>query len=371
MVDPSPVVCRIAQSVGRSFLNYLHLYNFLRRRVSQSLSSRPLRVVGSTREFWDGVRREDIRAGDQVEFRDAFVTEWIPRLPGVASNREGAFGNGGSSRSSIADILAMESAAETVEDPGAGAIRLANPDRSSTTIPLSITTPDAWLVDLGIPVQVSAAVYSSFRNRMKNGCAATDRLRAMVVQGPLHQFDANSLKSIGSMISDSFMEKLTTPLGIPAVHLDLVSPLDVHFQHHDSHPPGFLWAIVRSRHSMRVVHHLPDHPDRLSPDARPTVSLHPVAPYIHYTRLTSRRQLDSVDDVDEGAAAFQRRHAIIQPGQPDPARHGVDQIEVLTEFDLVRRRFTTSIPIEGLHGQAEDVDRAARVLSDLQRARPK
>jgi len=92
---------------------------------------------------------------------------------------------------------------------------------------------------------------------MINGGAATNRLRGLVVHGPLRQLDANSLKSIGSQVSDAFLRKMISPLGVPTLHLELLSPLDVNFQHHDSYPPGFLWAVVRSRRCMQVTHHFP------------------------------------------------------------------------------------------------------------------
>jgi len=98
------------------------------------------------------------------------------------------------------------------------------------------------------------------------------------------------------------------------------------------------------------------------------VTVQNVPPYIHYTHLASKRLLHSADDVNAAADAFKKCRAILPSDQVDLASRGIDQIEVLTEFDTVIRRFATSIPIEGITEQAGAMDRAAGVFSDLQRA---
>jgi hypothetical protein len=72
----------LVEKVSESFLNYLHLWTWLDQKMIHHLSGRPRKTFVSAKDFWNSVFQGEIHPGDRVKFKEAFVTEWLPKSPG-------------------------------------------------------------------------------------------------------------------------------------------------------------------------------------------------------------------------------------------------------------------------------------------------
>ena len=167
------VLDTLVEQVSGSFLNYLRLGTWLDYQITHRLSGRPHREFESVEGFWQSILNEELYPGDKIVFKQAYVTEWTPRMPGqlwiVHRGKRDAF----YSEEQLSEIRKgkgfwSESTLESQSISPMGVVRLPFGNDKLHYAALSITTIDSWCCDLGVPVVFSASVYDAFiRRRIK------------------------------------------------------------------------------------------------------------------------------------------------------------------------------------------------------------
>lgn len=359
------------EKVANSFLGHLHLWTWFDQEVTALLSGRQTSHFDSVCSFWDGVFNESLRPGGRITFRNCFLTEWIPRSPGLAwyMDRAGELPQwyGDEILSSVRKGagFALESSADTSAQEPFGVVRLAFSESRTNYAALSLTTADSWSCDLGVPVIVSSAVYNAFIKARLHGNAVEGTIQGVLKAGPIPGLHPDLPKSLGSEINESFLRQVYHPGGYPSVYIELVSPLDVKFRTHGTHPPGSLWAITRQTHTAQVTHYAG------SDSVPPRVTVRPCEPWTSYVLLTATAEIHEPDAIRAHVKNFGAGLSFTLSDVPHGGRGPRDHVgvDVLTEFDARSRYFKTAIPIER-QPWSDGAIRAeiSRTLGDLQRA---
>lgn len=328
--------------ISGSFVNYLNLGTWFNHLVGHRLSGRPLKEFDSVEGFWQSISNEDLSPGDKIFFRQSYVSEWVPRVPGQIW-----FAHKDENRMSLAKGFLghmREGKAfwseSSLDFTGAieplGVVRLPFGEDKLHFAALSLTTIDSWYCDLGVPLVFSASVYDAFiRKRIKQNSVEAS-LTGYLQFGNVPLLQAGLLKSIGSDISDEFLARISTPTSVPNVYIHVISPLDVHFRSNDTHPPGCLWAVERSVHTATVRHYT---------ESRKRV-VTPCEPYASYGLLTAHVNLNERDHIRYYVEQFKKASAKPPQIPEEHERGDLGSVEVLTEFDSRKRYFATSVPIE-------------------------
>ena len=217
--------------ISKSFLNYLHLATWIDQRVASLISGKSVYVYSSVEQFWKDIAQENLPVGSRIRFKEAFITEWVPRIPGgpwienlkdikLNELRDGyRIASSGILRSTVKPL---------------GVIRLPFGKDKTSFAALSLTTIDSWYCDLGIPLLVSESVYNSFSSkRVKNNSVEGD-IEGILCFDTHPQMNAELFKSLGSEISKDYLDSIFTPSSMPYVYLSIVSPLDVKLRSHNS-----------------------------------------------------------------------------------------------------------------------------------------
>lgn len=357
------IATRAARAVGGSFLSYLHLGEWLQQRFASVYAARPPQKFDATGDFWRRLYDGDLAPGSRVQFTDALITDWFPRMPGTAWALR--FENGGDTR----DTWTLNSEARhrlvigqlAQGQSGFGVVRLptAAADEKRYAV-LSVSTADSALVDLGIPLVVSRAVYDRFAStRIRQHAVIAPHLDAVLEAGPPPLLNPDLLRSVGAKIEERFLERLTVATRMPSVYLRLESPVGLRLLSNDSSPEGHLWALARvdldrvgaqpgRSEFSQLLHEAKTSDDFESVFARDVLA--PGYAFLVYaSSLSSREEIDGFVDAFEPTAA--------------------GEFEVLTEFDVSRRRFATAVPplLADASFAATDAERVAEILADLDR----
>ena len=333
-----------AKPIYDSFLNYLHLGSWLNQRFSSILAKKPVRLFSSVSDFWSHVFTENITVGDRIKFTEAFITEWVPRVPGgLWRSHNASFDNLDYIRKG--KRLFFESDPRDPSDKPFGVVRLPFGSIKSEFAVLSLTTYDAWHCDLGIPLLVSSSVYDSFVSRRFQRNAVEGEVEGILCLGKPVLLDAELLGSLGSDINKAHLSGLITPESIPYVYLKIVSPLDVNFRSHNTHPPGFLWNINRLTYRYGESNNTRDFENQ-----RDTT-------YIRYEYKGLSAKLNILDEVEACVNAFRIGDLCVLidessdnlrlkfRDEPHEGLRAILKNEVLTEFDARSRHFRTSVPL--------------------------
>lgn len=352
--------------ISGSFVNYLNLGTWFNHLVGHHLSGRRVKEFDSVEGFWQSISNEELGPGDKIFFPQSYVSEWVPRVPGqiwFAHKDENriSFAKGflGHMREGKA-FWTQSSLDSTGAIEPLGVVRLPFGEDKLHFAALSLTTIDSWYCDLGVPLVFSASVYDAFiRKRIKQNSVEAS-LTGYLRFGNVPLLQAGLLKSIGSDISDEFLARISAPTSMPSAYIHVISPLDVQFRSHNTHPPGCLWAVERSVHIARVKHY---------PQSRKSVDT-PCEPYASYGLLISHVNLNERDHIQYYVGQFKK--ASCRPPQLPEQHERADlaSVEVLTEFDSRNRYFATSVPIEKTPWNNKvSSERIQRTLSELSSAR--
>jgi hypothetical protein len=355
------------ERLSESFLGYLHLWTWLDQKITHQLSGRPQRTFDSVSDFWGSALAEDISPGDRVRFKEAFVTDWIPRSPG-------RIWHGGCDKATLEHLrkgvgFFSESLLQqrTGYHEPLGVIRLPFGEDVLNYAALSITTADCWCCDLGIPLMVSSSVYDSYLSKRNRHAAVEATIEGIIQFGKTPLLHRDLLRSIGSSVSEEFLDSIITGASLPGIYISIASPLSVSFRSHDTHPPGFLWAIDRSRLNARVIHHF-------GANWEPTrTEVLPCEPYSNYGFLAAFTQLEDRGETLAVIDAFRQGSClpahVAQKKKLKLQSHGVLSHDVLTEFDARHRYFGSAVPIEREPWRDEAAKKLiSSVLADLGKA---
>ncbi|MBT9312019.1 hypothetical protein [Leptothoe kymatousa] len=337
------IITELAKPISRSFLNYLHLSEWVNQRLTSVFSGKSVRTFESVEDFWKQIFEETLYIGDRIRFKEAFIMEWLPRSPGelwldnlkqfgleLDALRKG-------------HPIALSSLISNAIAP-LGVIRLPFGDSNESYAALSLTTVDSWHCDLGIPVIVSSSVYDSFLSRRIEGNAVAGEVEAILCFGEIPLFSPKLISSLGSDVNIDFLSSISTHRGLPNVYLKVVSPLDVKFNYHDTHPPGFVWCIDRQVRDKQVIHS----PVTPKSAKKPRIDIKDTEPYLTYgfsaisTQISDRNELQScLSCLKAGNFSYEQQSTVPSP----ESIIGLVQLDILTEFDARCRYFKTSVPL--------------------------
>lgn len=353
------VVETAARQISRAFLKYLHIGTWLDQRTMSLSSSRAVQIFTSVEPFWQRVSEKDLSAGDRVRFKGAFLTEWVPRSPGGIWSVKGlldSFRKGG-------DVNTCSIGSLTPSPTGV--VRLPFGSSTEEYAVLSLTTGDSWCCDLGIPCLVSASVYDSFlRSRVKQN-AVEGEMEALLCFGNVSLLNPQLLSTIGSDLSREILASIVKKR-LPIVYLKVVSPLDVKFRSHNTHPPGNLWCIYRSFMRREVPTWVP----RTDGLIGPTMEFRLSAPYVQYGFQTKNVQVSDKDAVKACVRTFKKHNPNNDGGsETPPSSNHVQTVrtDILTEFDARRKYFRFSVPlVDSAWTDYRALGQIKRTLTDLQ-----
>jgi len=361
--------------IANSFLGYLHLGSWFDDRLKSLVSGRGPKTFTSVEAFWRAVLREQLHHGDRIQFKNAFLTEWIPRLPGAPWHLLGDQADSPNLRSR--DYLRLGElrerkigvVSETSLDYGPhplGVVRLPVVDDPRTCACLCLTTVDAWCCDLGVPVIVSSSVYDAFVSRRQGVNAVEADLEGVLHFGTMPLLDQGFLKAMGVAVDSEFLRSVVTPTGHPYAFLRITSPLDTRMRTHGSAPPAFLWSISRKWITHAVTHYGVFSGSK----EKPRIKVVPTDPYWSYGFLLAPSQPDDPESVQKCVRGFKLGNIsawIPEVGAPC-AGPGVEVVEVLTEFDARAPHFSTAVPLVASPWQRpQQHRRIATVLQDMER----
>lgn len=368
---------QLMKAISGSFLNYLHLPFWLDQKVKNLISGRRAVKLGSIREFWLALFEDRLKHGDRVRFDDAFVCEWVPRLPGELWYKDFAGqtvglkemrGSGkGSKHLRPEDLTEIRLLTSLREEP-VGVMRYPLQDHTTQCATLCLTTHDYWCADLGVPLVVSTAVYDAFARAAHPFAAVETSIEAILQFGDIPTLAPGLIRSIGAEIDESYLTSIVTPLGAPTVYLAVVSPLSVRFRTHNKHPYGTLWSIWRRTASSRRARH-------------------GVSEHVNYVMSSLTVDFGEKDQFDNAVRYFQGEPKLPDPMKPrdldwfyqtimsgDRLGHDDGDVkrETLTEFDGRRRLLSARIPIvKHSWDKPRYRDEILRVLTDLRRQQEK
>ncbi|CUS39454.1 hypothetical protein COMA1_80030 [Candidatus Nitrospira nitrosa] len=356
-----------AKALAGSFLTYLHLPSWLDQRIKSLLSGRAPVDFISISQFCRALYGEELHAGDRVRFKQAFVSEWVPRLPGelwfkdfsgqTISHKERMSGRiykgkGYPKPEELTDIRWMASS----PDRPVGVVRYPFHTDNTTFATMSLTTLDYWSCDLAVPLVVSSSVYDAFVRARQPLQAVEATIEGVLQFAAIPSLDAGMISAIGAQVDQGFLRSVVTPLDAPSVFLSIVSPLDVRFRTNDTHPSGTLWTISR----------------------RTALTKRAIRSYggqvVDYIMEGLQFDLGKKELVDDAILHFQdssHHPCKIIPDWPrikDSSAPEERQVEyeTLTEFDARRKLFSARVPLAPRTWERPQLrGEIVRVLGDL------
>ena len=297
--------------------------------------------------------QEELRPGDRIRFKEAFVTEWVPLKPGQVWCDTKYQERSASDESHLETLRKGEEfttygVCESSKDfPPLGVVRIPLGQDRLRHAALSLTTVDSWCCDLGVPLVVSESVYRAFVERKVRSSVAEASIEGVLHAEQIPLLHPEHLKQLGSQITDEFLTALATPSAMPSVYIEVTTPFDIAFRAHNSHPPGCMWAIER------VEYNVPLGGQRDS---------------VLYEYLTTMAALHDRNDIRGKVNAFKMgspvyEEELINENYRHPAKKS---IEVLTEFDAQNHYFDAKVPLIATPWRdpriREEID---RILRDL------
>jgi hypothetical protein len=185
----------------------------------------------------------------------------------------------------------------------------------------------------------------------------------------LPNLDPELLACAGPDINRQFLLGMTTSLGYPMIFLEIRSPLDATLRTHGTHPPAFLWSIVRSIRNARVTYHI----GRSDSTTDTKIEVQPSPLYPVYSLLTAPVIPTDVEQVADCVNGFRTGNSL-----PDSlrtklgysnSRLGVESIQVLSEFDGRTKHFANAIPLTQQPWALESArSEIKQTISDLREA---
>lgn len=255
---------RFFGQVWDDFLGYMRVYEYIKLKAAR-ITGKSVSVP-SIESFWYSILGDkfggdkqpkflELRDGDVLKFKDVFLTDWAPKLPGRSWTIDGVedYAN---SQQHVDGFLEVDEKFYAVLPPegkkrvvaaGYGTIRIARRMRDADHFMyMSLVSKDKWHCDLGIPVVVSRQVYNKFYQYAEHG---SPWLRE--IEGVLHldeelPFEKLIPRAIGALLSPEAESTLRYRAGLPRCYLHVVSPLSVKPTYNDSHPMATAWTQFQS-----------------------------------------------------------------------------------------------------------------------------
>jgi hypothetical protein len=263
------LIKKVVGTIYDDLIKYYGLYGFIKLK-KKHLFSKPIEI-NSESDFWESILKADfkvivneehqeLRDGQILIFRDFYLSEWAPKLPGRLWTKEGLklmserFNH-------IQSIELLNEELQLKFDPngkkkailgGLGSVRV-NPTKNPYDfyMYMSITSGAIWSTDFGIPIVVSKSVYDEFKKKTgRIGGKNYEGVWIEKMEGqlmlekdlPLTDFIANS---VGGEISSSLKDALTRATFLPKCYVYVPSILNARLISHDNHPESVAWTLYR------------------------------------------------------------------------------------------------------------------------------
>jgi hypothetical protein len=248
--------------IVEDFVTYLRLYDILKINAMKIFEQK--NQFENQEHFWANILIDsfvgndnydffDLQNGQLVEFKDVYLTEWAPKLPGRIWTQEGHKNYiDGLNDKEIRRIGGMPHEVldrfgkEKVVSAGFGSIRI-NPTHESNDyfMHMSLVSKEQWHVDYGIPIIVSKKVYENFKRIAKDSCVWLDKVTGILnIQRdiPLRKFIPNA---IGRDISNELKSALTQKPFLPKAYVYLPI-LDTKLRYNNTHPNCTAWTTFQN-----------------------------------------------------------------------------------------------------------------------------
>ena len=252
---------------GRVFedvIGYLNLYDYVKLRLGD-VTGRMRRV--SVETFWysmlgDKFAYEDtanffpMKSGDTVKFKNVFLTEWAPKLPGqiwtISGTRDFA-----ESQRQVAGYITLESGPVPILDPygkekalsaGFGSVRI-RPDQKDDKycMYMNLVNERNWHCDYGVPLVVSSSVYKAYLEHSDQGAPLLTSLEGILHINEELPFKTLIPKAIGASLSTETEDALRYRPNLPRCFVYVASPLSLKFKSNDTHPLITAWTMFERR----------------------------------------------------------------------------------------------------------------------------
>jgi hypothetical protein len=227
------------ERLSDSVIGYYHLWRYLDTILKHRLSRASVHSIKSATEFYEGIREGRIKHGDRVVFQHAFLTEWVPRLPGGihAALTRGVLKEADSKLLSTVNMFRSIIVNREVSIPPFGSVRL--PLQHGKRIALGAVTEEEYHADFGVVLSVSPSVYAAYLAKRQNDNAVVGR-----IEGIVEFFDRPRDFPDVHLLTKEF----TNAVAPPSCVICIDSPLQVRFSNCSTHPRLTAWAIRRLHH---------------------------------------------------------------------------------------------------------------------------
>lgn len=259
---------QVIGTIYDDIVKYYGLYGFIKYKI-KALSDKPLHIT-SNEGFWSlilgehfkGEHNKEIKllSGQLLTFSNNFyLSEWAPKIPGKIWTKSGQISISEAFNHQIQDnnwewkkkyeVIFDEYGKKKAMEAGFGSVRI-NPSKNpnETFMYMSLTTPDNWDIDSGIPAIVSKSVFEEYRRKsIKNGAVEIGKLEGVLILDmdlPVNQIIANA---IGAQIDNKEIDLLLKQTYLPKCFVYVPSNLGVEFKFNNSHPECTGWAMYKKR----------------------------------------------------------------------------------------------------------------------------
>lgn len=294
------------QKLIEDTFGYYRIYDTLKLR-SKSVINGDIEIH-SSEEFWNKIHNNhtDIKNRQVIKFKDFFLTDWVPKLPGQVwtddgkenllegiKHVEGVY----STFDKVINVLGPVGKQKMISG-GYGSVRIKPTNNSDYYSILNLVHVDDWHCDYGIPIVVSKAVHDQFiRYREHQGAPWIEELRGILI---LDEEVSNLQKispAIGSKLDIDTIDILSTTPNSRKVFIYISSPLDIQMRYNSSHPEAIAWTLFKTKNE--------DEPLRLT--------------YSRFNPEKNESILEAVGFINEYVANF-------------------DGDSILTDFDGIQKR---------------------------------
>lgn len=257
---------QVIATIYDDLVKYYGLYSFTKWKIKR-IFKKPLRI-NSCEHFWSLLLGDqfinptqdslNILNGQPVTFSNSFyISEWAPKIPGKIWTKSGQKSFDEALGHTIIDknwhwtekyeIVLDEYGKKKAMEAGFGSVRI-NPSKNPNEMfmYMSLTTPDNWDIDSGIPVIASKAVFEEFRRKsINNGAVEIGKLEGILIIDTDLPFNEIISSAIGADVDKKIISSLTKQPFLPKCYVYIPSSLGVNFKFNNSHPECTGWTMYR------------------------------------------------------------------------------------------------------------------------------
>ncbi len=285
---------------------YYRIYDTLKLRAKSVINGEI--VMESSEQFWNKLHNNDneIKTRQIIKFKDFFLTDWTPKIPGQVWTDEGRENLLEGIRNvegfysvfdKVVKVLGPVGKQKMISG-GYGSIRIKPTTNHDYFAILNLVHVSDWHCDYGVPIVVSKAVYDEFtKYREHEGAPWIEELKGLLI---LDEDIPNMQKispAIGSKLEAETIELLSIVPHIRKAFIYVSSPLDIKIRYNQTHPEAIAWTLFKTK--------LDDEPLRLT--------------YSRFSPEKSESILEAVGFINEYVVNF-------------------DGDTILTDFDGIQKR---------------------------------